>query len=354
MMIMSLIIFASIPLMTGRKLAIGTDKLVQKCILEDAGSIASSNCVSAISNCKINNSNNSCNNLTYYADKGTITQKDSALKVIQEACNQGGILACNYLINICMTDNTMCNISSTTPPTGLRPFLLKDNLDNTIGKLFIEKNLKSYYTDKVMNIMNEVDADCCAGGVANAACNIKNVTSCPPDPACGATIIGSIKVSNCNNVTANAAANNVDPGGSIKCWRGLNTSCSGGGAYPGCGRPVCNHAGAVEACRQLNGGVDYTSIGKHWRLPNNAELGNFYANNSSLNLCDDDVGYSPYCDGYSGCTGSNLTSCAPAIVWSADPVLTFFYMYNLTAGSWLGPYTSGIGFAYSTRCVRNL
>ncbi|MFH0702662.1 MAG: DUF1566 domain-containing protein [bacterium] len=183
----------------------------------------------------------------------------------------------------------------------------------------------------------------------------------PPNPACGAITIGTLVVSSCNN-TYNLVPNGSNPG-AAGCWQGLNVYCSD----TGCGRPVCNHAGAVKACEALNQGKDYGT--NNWRLPTNKELqslritpgsaSRLTATALSLNLCDSIAGYSPsafspYCFRYAGCSGSYYNLCYPDILWSADSYENYYYdCYMLYIDTLYGPNSQYPTSALSVRCVRD-
>ncbi|EKE03699.1 MAG: hypothetical protein ACD_20C00162G0001, partial [uncultured bacterium] len=206
--------------------------------------------------------------------------------------------------------------------------------------------------------VSEINTVCpsCAG--SPTACTIKGCTA-PPDPTCGAVDIGSIRISKCNNIYSdNLVANNVNPNGP-GCWEGLNTTCTG----TGCSRDVCNWEGAVAACNELNGGIDYGT--KNWRLATRDEMKQWRVDpaissniitsvKTDLDLCDQGSGYFPFCGPYSGCPGTNGT-CYSYILWTSEASsASNHYNCLLHDDRWIGPLSYSSTWAFSVRCVRNL
>ena len=217
---------------------------------------------------------------------------------------------------------------------------------------------------------------------SSAGARTGSTTTCyptPPDPDCGAANITTgtqtLRVSLCNNsapgteTTANNGNNNSNctTAGCVtvnNCWLAAptaGTNCSGTGCNAS--RILCNQGGAQDACNALNpSSVPGTATNSLWRLPTSAELGKWettYEGNSailpnvraSLDLCDDNSSYKPYCTIYSGCTGDANNNCGPRYYWVADST----YYYSLYGGLWYGPSSGGgTNFAFSVRCVRNL
>jgi len=367
LLLVSIALAVSVPVITSRTPP-GVERNVIDCILSNATDIVfdengdittypeSGSCYAAYFGCQVDK-DNYCNTLKFYADgQGTANQQLTALKILRASCDKGGNTACDYFLTRCIGNETNC--SSPDVKYTLRYYLnLLTNIVNT-GRAYIQTKGTDYYSWNMTTFVNAVNTECPNCG-DKTACAVKGTGECPlpPDPACGAEDIGSIRVSKCNN-TYNLVANNVDPGGA-GCWEGLNTDCSG----TGCSRPVCNWTGAEQACIALNGGVDYGEKG--WRLPARDEMQQWrvtYDINSAIiadvktamDLCDYSSSYSPYCDYYSGCSGSNGSYCYPYRMWSAEPNGSSYYRYSLHNSNWDGPNSFSTTYAFSARCVRSL
>jgi len=170
MVLMCVIMAATLPIFTQRKRYAGIDKNAQVCIVTDDANLSSSDCVAAVSNCQFNTAN-TCNTLLFYAQTGTSAQQIAALNVIKAVCDQGGTLACDYLIQRCI-DNNICEVAS--KDYDLRYYLNLDYSSTNAGKAYIEKMVKEYYSKNITNITAEVNTDCpdvC--GSTKAACVVK-------------------------------------------------------------------------------------------------------------------------------------------------------------------------------------
>ena len=360
LVITSILLIAAFPLFSLKAPNKGDDFSSITCIkAELAENLSSTACSQAITNCKYDR-NNACRTISFLANHGsgdvTSGERVAARKLLIEICDQGGEAACKYFIEDCQKDSSNCNVAGSNYDLNYYLNLLTSNPTN--GRIRIEDLCKSFYNIGYPNIVNAVDTVCPSCGVSTA-CAVKGAGACPtpPDPACGAEDIGSIRVSKCNN-TYNLVANNVGPNGA-GCWEGLNTVCTG----TGCSRPVCNWTGAEQACIALNGGVDYGA--KNWRLPTRDEMQNWrvtYDSNSAIiaevktamDLCDYSSGYSPYCNYYSGCSGSNGSYCYPYRLWSVETSGSSYYRYSLHSGNWDGPNSFSPTYAFSARCVKSL
>ena len=102
MIVISVIIAASASLITVGRLALGSSKDVQACVVKDGGNITSANCVKAILSCKYN-LGKAYQSLLFFANGNTSTSADSAKTVLKETCRQGGSKACDYFIEQCVT-----------------------------------------------------------------------------------------------------------------------------------------------------------------------------------------------------------------------------------------------------------
>ena len=168
MIVISVIIAASASLITVGRLALGSSKDVQACVVKDGGNITSANCVKAILSCKYN-LGKAYQSLLFFANGNTSTSADSAKTVLKETCRQGGSKACDYFIEQCVADSTKCDVSGST--NDLRYFLDLSSSDSSAGKTYIYSKVSKWYKDGITNIINEVNNACEANG-AGIACTI--------------------------------------------------------------------------------------------------------------------------------------------------------------------------------------
>jgi len=193
MILVCVIMAATIPVFTQRKRHSGIDSNSQHCIVIDNGNLASSDCTAAVANCRYNTSF-TCATLFFYAQSGTAAQKDDALSVVKAVCDQGGDVACDYLIQRCIDNNTLCEVAG--KDYDLNYYLNLDYSDTNPGKAYIEKQIKEYYSKGVTNIVSEVNSDCsdiCGSTVL--ACVIKGdclskvtITQCNNNDAAACTV----------------------------------------------------------------------------------------------------------------------------------------------------------------------
>jgi hypothetical protein len=331
MVMMAILFLATMPLMTARRLSVGTEKYVYSCVNKDSGTITTDNCVKAISYCKVHNASNGCNNLTELAVSGTTAQQTASLGLLNEICSQGGELACNFFINKCINDSSKCTMGSGS--TGIRAFLSMNQLSNNMGKLFIEKTLKTFYDNGVSNIMSEVNSNCGNCYSATAACNVRNygVGLCTCGSVTGNLMNdGSIKVGFINNFNVcampadlanNNTWNNAFAGSYVTSATSaidglLNTEAllnASSGAFP---------YAAARDC------ADVTEYGHtDWYLPSSGELTNLFTNRVAIGNFDTTAEY-----------------------WSSTEVSgTNAYTVNFSSGS---STSRTKNTAYSIRCIR--
>src|SRR3989339_866614 len=294
LLLISVALAAVVPIMTKRLHNSGTEQNALQCITANATDISmnyttgnitsfptSGYCYASYYGCKIGKTD-ICNTLYSYADGNfTSTLTTAARKVLRASCDKGGSDACKYFISRCVDNVSGCS-NTTYPYFTLRYYmnLFSNNTAQNFGRAYIESQSKNYYCWNITSFTNEINTSCSSYTPNKTSCNVKN-SACPddpPDPTCGAMIIGSIKVSLCNN-EYNLGPNGSNPGGT-GCWQGLNTTCSG----TGCSRNICNLNGAVAACSALNGGVNYGT--RNWRLPTLSEMAIWASYLSNLDLCD--------------------------------------------------------------------
>lgn len=295
MLILAILFLASMPLMTARRLSVGTEKFVYVCVNKDAGSLSSENCTKAISYCKVHNASNGCNNLADLAINGTAAQKTASLAVLHEICSQGGEIACNFFINKCMEDSSKCNLGSGT--TGLHYFLTINQLSNNMGKLFIEKALKTFYDNGVTNIMTEVNSVCGNCYAATSACNVRQygVGLC----TCSSTVgnlmkDGSVKVGFINNfnvcaMPADLINNNTWNNGSGTTYSTGTTSTNDGYLNT---ETLLN---TFVSTSPYAAALDCASVTEYghadWYLPSSGELSNLFSNKMTIGNFDTTTSY---------------------------------------------------------------
>lgn len=114
-----IVLTATIPVMTQMlKNNSGIDKNTADCLNSNAVDVVQnaitggitqptglSACLGAITSCK----NGSCDSLKYFADNGSTAQKAAAKKVLRASCDVGGEVPCDYFINRCKSNATLCN-----------------------------------------------------------------------------------------------------------------------------------------------------------------------------------------------------------------------------------------------------
>jgi|GEM_PF-2899941 len=186
MIIMSIIIVCTIPLMTIRKSFLGTERYTHACV--KSNNVNSTECNTFVNLCKSSSTNNSCKNMITYAMLGyapaeTATQQTFAKQVLVKACTEGAGVACDFFINRCITDETKCDEEFHT-------FLTKDNTDTSLGSLYMEKAVRNYYNNGIANIKSEVEDDCGNCMAGKVACIIRGygTGSCTCGSAAGDTM----------------------------------------------------------------------------------------------------------------------------------------------------------------------
>ncbi|OGI00729.1 MAG: hypothetical protein A2Y25_11715 [Candidatus Melainabacteria bacterium GWF2_37_15] len=157
MLIVSVVMAASLPLITLRKTSLGTHKQTDACIVNEAGNTLSDACQKAIADCKYNRGN-SCATVVLLTLNAT--HANTAKSVLKEACIAGSEKACDYFIEQCAGDNTKCAIGGTD--NDLRYFLAINANDPGEGKAYIYSKVKKWFIDHIPNIEAEVIAACTA------------------------------------------------------------------------------------------------------------------------------------------------------------------------------------------------
>ena len=182
------------------------------------------------------------------------------------------------------------------------------------------------------------------------------------------TCVTKYNVGDTNGPTIASSVYTVTAGGTTCnatecCWRGTTSSpCTASGSwsghstsYSGCTRTVCNWQAANSSCQAW--APSGTSAGD-WRLPTNNEMTGWssniskvstYLGSDGLQLCDD--GSTSYgslrCLETDRCSGAYSGNCYPDNVWSSPSG----YNFNMSNGSFYGPYSDYARYAFSARCV---
>jgi competence protein ComGC len=179
LLLISVIMAATIPMLTKRKSDVGTSQSVINCITsgvpdilfnESTGVITSfpdsGNCRAAYYGCQTGKTD-ICNTLYYYADgKGSSDQITSALKILRASCDQGGEDACEYLIDRCKSNSSNC--TSPDVKYSLRFYTNMPGTTENDGRSIIETNGANYYIWGEGNFTAEIDTVCGAHAESTA------------------------------------------------------------------------------------------------------------------------------------------------------------------------------------------
>jgi len=376
MLIMSIIVLASMPVMT--KLATtkaGLDKNSLSCI-QDSTAINSlynsSNgtttlpsegtaCYGSVTGCRYDQGK-ACDTLIWQAENGTTTtNKTAAKKILRAACDQGGETACDWFIKQCLQNpgSSPNYCDNTNDFMDITYYLnLADNDSTNIGRLYMTDELTKLIERGITKISDEVNKDC-LNSLSSTSCTLPTpsnlIISCNSGSADACKLAYNYNYNrSCNQVKTSWLES---PTGNYKLTPNGSTS------------PVTTNCdmtslitASVSGCNALNSGDCSYAYNNNYNRSCN-QLKSVWSNASTKNYYLTPNGYSSpvntYCDmtnfataSITGCNYSNSGDCSYAYnnsynrgcnqvksSWSAAPSGT----YRLTP--------NGSGSPVSTSCT---
>ncbi|OGI01265.1 MAG: hypothetical protein A2Y25_01905 [Candidatus Melainabacteria bacterium GWF2_37_15] len=175
-LIIGVIAAATVPMISSQQQGKNFENNAVKCIKSElAADLNSTACQTALKFAKYQKLN-AHKTMFYFAEHGNTAEQEAARKAIRQACDEGGLDTCSYLVESCRKDLEKCDIADSE--YDLHHYLMMAKNVGDIGRMKIRDITKPWYGLHNTNIVTAVDNACCIDGEVNTACDINDSTTC--------------------------------------------------------------------------------------------------------------------------------------------------------------------------------